>query len=149
MDSWAHAPMNPCTHGPTGPVAGAGAGAPGGATLRAGSLRFPRNLQEKQHSEKTTLWAPEKLVFGNIFETWTPKIALWAQMGPGPKRALGPMGPVPKWAQWALGPMGPGPKWAGPNEPGPGHMGLKRGVLRAHCKPTLRLSPLLVGPDTK
>ena len=76
-----------------------------GPPFGVGPLRFQGNPQEKQHPEKTTLWALEQVFFANIFDKWTPKS--WpgpgAQMGPGPKRALGPMGP-----------MVPGPKWARP-----------------------------------
>ena len=45
-------------HGPKGPG--------GRATLGAGPLRFLENPPEKRDPEKTTLWAPEKYVFGNM-----------------------------------------------------------------------------------
>ena len=56
-----------------GPGPGAGAGPRAGATLGAGPLRFLENPQEKRGPEKTTLWAPEKVVFGNILRKMGPE----------------------------------------------------------------------------
>ena len=95
----AHGPYKgPMGHGAMGPGPGGPARAEprAGATLGAGPLRFQENPQEKQHPEKTTLWVPDKTFLSKMFEIIAPKNESWAQMGPGPKRALIPHGP---WAQ--------------------------------------------------
>ena len=87
--------MGPWTHGLMGPWA-QGPGAQGRTLgLGAGPLRFQENPQEKQHPKKTILWASEKVFWETVSKNGSLKIGR-AQMGPGPKRTLGPMGPGPK-----------------------------------------------------